>query len=263
MGQDTVFNREAGVCISIALSHLEETAMSKRVYQNDQSTQTNTVMSNLEMIATSVITPRPVYGCLPESAKAVRKRVQLAVQRGDFPKAIAMLNRLIIQGLGTAEDFNNRGLVHLWNSHPHKAIRDFNHAIRLNPELPAAYNNRANYYATLDDQQNALADYDRAIDLNPFHVRARINRGITLRKLGRLDEALEGLDDALMFHQLNGEAYAERGRTYHLRGDWNCAIADYRRALATLPTAIAETTGVEPSYRYRVMTWMSDLSTVA
>jgi len=236
--------------------------MSKRVYQNDQSTQTNTVMSSLEMVAMSVITPQPVYGCLPDSAKAVRKRVQFAIQQGDLPKAIAMLNRLIIQYSGTAEDFNNRGLVHLWNGHPHKAIRDFNHAIRLNPDLSAAYNNRANYYTTLDDPQNALADYDRAIDLNPFHVRARINRGITLRQLGRLDEALEGLDDALMFHQLNGEAYAERGRTYHLRGDWNCAIADYRRALATLPTKTTKPNLAVHSYRDRVMTWMSDLSTV-
>jgi tetratricopeptide (TPR) repeat protein len=34
--------------------------------------------------------------------------------------------------------------------------------------------------------------------------------------------------------QLEGNIYAERGRTYELRGDWNCAIADYQKALALL-----------------------------
>lgn len=237
--------------------------MSKHVYRNDQAIPMSTVMSGLEMVAASVITPQPVYRCLPESAQAVRKRVELAVKRRDFTKAIAMLNRLIIQHCGTAEDFNNRGLIHLWNGHPHKAIRDFDHAIRLNPELSAAYNNRANYYGTLDDQENALADYERAIDLNPFHVKARINRGITLRKLGRFGEALEGLDEALLFRQLNGEAYAERGRTFHLRGDWNCAIADYHRALSALPVTIQDISSAAHSYRHRVMTWMRELNTVA
>lgn len=237
--------------------------MSKRVYRNRQATKLAPVLSSLDMVAASVITPQSVHQRLPESAQAMRKRVQLAVQQRDLPAAIAILNRLIIQHRGTAEDYNNRGLVHLWNGYPHKAIRDFDHAIRLDPELPAAYNNRANYFATLNDQEQALADYERAIDLNPFHVRARINRGITLRQLGRFDEALEEFDDTLMFRQFKGETYAERGRTYHLRGDWNCAIADYRRALTTLPTTTPATTSATPAYRYRVMGWLSDLSTVA
>jgi tetratricopeptide (TPR) repeat protein len=237
--------------------------MSKRVYRPDSAASQNAVNQCHDLVAASVIAPHLLPRCLPESARIMRQQAQQAIKRGDYSQAIAALNRLIIRQGARAEDFNNRGLVHLWNGHLHKAIRDFDHAIALNPELPAAYNNRANYYAAIGDFERALADYDQTIDLNPFHVRARINQGITLRELACYDAALESFDNALLFNQHLGEAYAERGRTYHLRGDWNCAIADYRRALQELASTDTEAMLNLNSCRYRVMNWLSELSVAA
>ncbi|MEM6519822.1 MAG: tetratricopeptide repeat protein [Cyanobacteria bacterium P01_D01_bin.71] len=237
--------------------------MSKRVCRQDSLSSDDAITAGLEMVALSVITPQPSGQCLPASAKTIRKRVQLAVKRGDLQKAIALLNRLMSRHAAKAEDFNNRGLLHLWNGNPYRAIQDFNQAIALNPELAAAYNNRANYYAEIGDEANALADYEHTIDLNPYHVRARINRSIALSKLGRFDEALEGFDAALLFRQFAGEVYAERGRTYHLRGDWNCAIADYRRALDLLALSNHESSRKICSYHYRVTAWLSQLDAAA
>ena len=237
--------------------------MSKRVYRPNSVTPQNAAKQCHDLVAASVIAPHILPRCLPESAQTMRQQAQRAIKQGDYSQAIAALNRLIIRQGARAEDFNNRGLVHLWNGELHKAIRDFDHAITLNPELPAAYNNRANYYAALGDLELALADYDQTIDLNPFHVRARINQGITLRELGCYDVALESFDNALLFNQCLGDAYAERGRTYHLRGDWNCAIADYRRALQELASIDAEARLNLNSCRYRVMNWLSELSIAA
>ncbi len=238
--------------------------MSKRVYRPDSVTSRNAASQSPYMVADSVVVaPRVSPQSLPESAREMRHRVQQAMQQGDYPQAIAILNTLTVRKGAQAEDFNNRGLVHLWNGQLHQAIQDFDHALELNPELPAAYNNRANYYAAIGDLENALADYDRTIDLNPFHVRARINRGVTLRELGCYDAALESLDDALLFNQLTSEAYAERGRTYHLRGDWNCAIADYRRALQQWANTSVELILTPGSCRYRVMSWISEFSIAA
>jgi len=200
-------------------------------------------------------------GLFQESPAQVRERVVRAVSKGDFIRAIALLNRLIMDYPASAEDYNNRGLLHLWHGSPQKAILDFNRAIALNPDLPASYNNRANYYAVQGAKKSALEDYDRAIDLNPFHVRARINRAITLRELGHYDAALDGLEDALLFRQMTGEIYAERGRTYHLRGDWNCAIADYRRALAFFPSS--ESAAATLPRRQQLLTWLNQLNTAA
>ncbi|MBV8887930.1 MAG: tetratricopeptide repeat protein, partial [Chroococcidiopsidaceae cyanobacterium CP_BM_RX_35] len=103
------------------------------------------------------------------------------------------------------------------------------------------------------------ADYDRAIDLNPGHVRARINRGITLRDLGRYEQAIEDFDTALLLGQLEGHIYAERGRTYHLWGDWNYSLADYRRALTRLPQAGPSKSNPPICLRLQVEVWLEQL----
>ena len=199
---------------------------------------------------------------LRESTRQVRQQISYAIDEGDFIRAIALLNHLI-KDFGIAEDYNNRGLVHFWRGSWQKAFWDFNRAIAMNPELAAAYNNRANYYASQGRKKNALEDYERAIDLDPFYVRARINRAITLRELDCFDAALDGFEDALLFRQLAGEIYAERGRTYHLRGDWNCAIADYRRALKFFPVPTQGIARLIPPRRRQILTWLKQLDNAA
>lgn len=98
----------------------------------------------------------------------------------------------------------------------------------------------------------ALNDYEIAIDLNPTNVRALFNQGITFRELELYDLAIENFEIALLLGQtLQGRLYAERGYTYHLRGDWNCAIGDYQRALARLRD--------RDPYRQKVNNWLNDL----
>lgn len=237
--------------------------MSKRVYRPDSVTSRHATSQRPHRVANSVVAPYDSSQNLPDSARAMRHRVQRALQQRDYPSAIAILNQLIGRPGAQAADFNNRGLVHLWHGQLPQAIRDFDQALVLNPELPAAYNNRANYYAALGDWASALADYDHTIDLNPFHVQARINRGVALRELACYDAALESFDDALLFNQLVDEAYAERGRTYHLRGDWNGAIADYRRALQEWSDTDEEMLLASGSCRYRVMMWLSEFGVAA
>ncbi len=165
------------------------------------------------------------------------RRVALKqVQQQQYLTAIQTLTGVLSRYPHSAEDYNNRGLVYFWAGQGQAALRDYNRALSLDPLLAAAYNNRGNYFASPGAAVEgaldlALADYDRAINLNPLHIRARINQAVTLRKLRRYNAALMALDEALVFRQLTGLIYAERGRTYHLWGDWNSAIADYYRAL--------------------------------
>lgn len=180
-------------------------------------------------------------------------------QQGDYTEAIALLSQLIKRHPYNAVDYNNRGLIYFQSGERQKAFWDYNKALQLNPKLASAYNNRANYYAACGKLTSAIADYDRAIDLHPSHVRAQINRGITLRDLGQYEEAIDAFEIALLFGQLEDHILAERGRTYHLWGDWNCAIADYRRALNQLP--LLSTRKDEPSWRLRlqVENWLGEL----
>ena len=194
-----------------------------------------------------------------ESDAKLRREAQAKAQQGDYAEAITLLDQLIKRHPQNAINYNNRGLVYFQHGQFEQAGADYDTAIQLNPQLASAYNNRANYYAARRHLVAAVADYDRAIDLNPSYVRAWINRGITLRDLGRYDQAVENFDIAEVLGQLEGHIYAERGRTYHLWGDWNCAIADYRRALNSLPQDSSLNSPLADRLRSQVKTWLSQL----
>ena len=179
-------------------------------------------------------------------------------QQGDYTKAIALLSYLIDHHPENAVDYNNRGLIYFQSGDRQKALRDYNKALDLNSKLASAYNNRANYYAACGQLTAALSDYEQALDISPHHVRAWINRSITLRDLEEYGEAIENLEIAMLFGQLKGHIWAERGRTYHLWGDWNCAIADYRRALAKLPL-LKDKDVIGYRLRLQIETWLNEL----
>jgi tetratricopeptide (TPR) repeat protein len=192
-------------------------------------------------------------GC-QQSDQSLRASAHRKAKRGDYMGAIALLTQLITRHPKHAIDYNNRGLIYSQSGQGEKALADYNKALELNPELDNAYNNRANYYASNGKLAEALTDYETALDLNPGNTRTWINQAITFRELGLYDLALENLDMALMLGGLEENIYAERGRTYHLRGDWNCAIADYQRALSTMTAS-----GFVGRLYRNVESWMNEL----
>jgi tetratricopeptide (TPR) repeat protein len=191
--------------------------------------------------------------------KCLRSCALNLARRGEYTEAIVLLSQLIFRHPDNAVDYNNRGLIYFQSGEPQKAIYDYNIALQLNPNLASAYNNRANYYASRGELGAALTDYDQALDLNPRHVRAWINRGITLRDLAQYEEAIENFEIALLFNQLEDHIWAERGRTYYLWGDWNCALADYYRALAHLSTSDNPRDVSNYRLRLQIETWLNEL----
>ncbi len=173
----------------------------------------------------------------------------------DYAGAIARLEELLACR-PAASDYNNRGLMHFKLGHYEQALADYDLALALEPRLDSAYNNRANCYVVLGDLASAIADYEIALDFNPGNLRARINQGITYRDLGLYDLALENFDLVLLLgRRLQGRAYAERGRTHHLQGDWNLAIADYQQALDLLASSRSARHCAQ-----RVQRWLAELN---
>lgn len=183
-------------------------------------------------------------------------------QQGQYSEAIALLNKLIDRDYHNAIDYNNRGLIYFRSGEKQKAFCDYNTALKLNPKLGGAYNNRANYYVVCGDLAAAIADYDRAIDLNPTYVRARINRGITLRDLGQYKEAIDNFEIALLFGQLEAYIWAECGRTYHLWGNWNCALTAYNRAFILLSRIDPKKEVFSYRLHLRLESWLNELQII-
>lgn len=189
----------------------------------------------------------------------LRQQALTEAQRGHYTEAIAIFTQLIERNPNSATDYNNRGLVYFQDGQGDAALADYNQALELNPRLDSAYNNRANYYAAQGEYLEAILDYDTAIDLNPGNVRAWVNQGITFRDLKMYDRAIECFEMALCMGRLEGHIYAERGRTYHIWGDWNCAVADYKRAIAHLPAPSGSLSDLSTRLRIQVSTWLDEL----
>lgn len=194
-----------------------------------------------------------------EQDTLLRQRALTEAQHGNHREALLIFDNLIARNPHNANYYSNRGLVHFQNGQPDAAVADYNRAIELNPRLDSAYNNRANYYAAQGMFLEAILDYDIALDLNPTNIRAWINQGITFRELELYDRALESFDLALCLGKLEGHIYAERGRTYHLRGDWNCAVGDYRQALTALAQPSTNFENVTLRLYLQVESWMDEL----
>ena len=174
--------------------------------------------------------------------------------RGEYVEAIALLDRLISLCPDNAAYYNNRGLMYWCDARIIEALCDLSIALEIDPDLDSAYNNRGNCHAARGDLAEAIADYDRALDLNPANLRAWINQGIAFRELGMYDLALENFDITLIIgDSLRSRIYRERGRTYHLRGDWNCAVADYRAALKILVDSNSS------GDRQKIQGWLDEL----
>ena len=193
------------------------------------------------------------------SEQYLRTSVKEKASQGDYAVAISLLDELIAICPNNAADYNNRGLMYFRNNQIIEALCDLSQALKINPLLDSAYNNRANCYVAQGDLAEAISDYDLALDLNPANLRAWINQGITFRELGLYDLALENFDITLVIgDSLEERIYSERGRTYHLRGDWNCAVGDYHKALDILAT--------KPElarYQRKVAGWLDTLLALA
>ena len=182
------------------------------------------------------VEPAPKYLTRPPvSEKQLCSSIKETLAQGNYAVAISIMNELLIMHPDSAVYYNNRGLIYLNNNQLTEAIDDLNHALEINPNLDQAYNNRANCYAAQGDFVSAIADYDLSLEMNPSNIRTWINQGITFREIGSYDLAIQNFDIASILSDSFPETiYAERGRAYHLRGDWNCAEADYNCALDIL-----------------------------
>ena len=229
---------------------------------------TRTVARSRKLSSMSALNP---YALNPyDRDLLLRQQSLFYAQRGDFSTALSGLNLLLSRYPNSAVDYNNRGLVYFQAGEGELALSDYDKAVALDNTLANAYNNRANYYAAQGDLFAALADYQTAIELDSTNIRAWINQGIIFRELDMYIPALDNFKEALDLNNeepdygayifLSAHIYAERGRTNHLLGDWNCAMNDYSKAIAHLNHDSQGQTS--PPLWWQVDAWLGELLNV-
>jgi len=111
------------------------------------------------------------------------------------------------------------------------AIREFNEAIRLNPNYARAYYWRGRVYSNMNDHDRAIADYTQAIRLDSAFVFAYKDRGYAYYSKKDYDRAIADYTEAI---RLNisplADVYSSRGSAYRAKGDTVKADADSAKA---------------------------------
>ena len=138
-------------------------------------------------------------------------------------------------GQFTNADHHNRGLTYDALQRYDEALRDYDQAIALNPNLAQTYSNRSNTYQALQRYDEALRDCDQAIALDPNYAKAYNNRGNTYQALRRYDEALHDYEQAVALNPNYADAYSNRGTTYQALQRYDEALRDYDQAIALNP----------------------------
>ncbi len=135
----------------------------------------------------------------------------------------------------TAEVYLEHGLSYAATGDYDRAIADYDQAIRLDPQLAAAYYNRAAAYQDKGDMDRAIADYSEAITLDPGLVEAYYNRGVVYGGAGEHERAIVDFDRVIAFNPQDADAHYNRAIAYANKGDYRRAIADFDQAIAIEP----------------------------
>ena len=115
------------------------------------------------------------------------------------------------------------------------ALRLYDDAIRLAPNLARAHLNRGNALLELGDPEAALAAYRNALDRDPAYASAHFNSGNAYWRTGRHADALAAYRNALVHKPDFADAEVASACVLEDLGRRDEAVACYRRALALDP----------------------------
>ena len=119
------------------------------------------------------------------------------------------------------------------------AIKDYDQAIKLDPDYAGAYNSRGYARSGKGDYDAAIEDYDRALEMEPDVAYVHLNRGIAYYYKGDYDQSIRDYSRSIELDPKDGWGYHNRGLSYYKKGEFDKAIQDYGRAVELMPDELS------------------------
>jgi len=115
----------------------------------------------------------------------------------------------------TAEQYAEEGSKYAKDKQYDKAVESFKQAIKLNPNLAAAYHGLGGVYINMGRSSDALEPMKTAVRLAPDNALIHLNLGITYANLRRPDDAIAELNIAKQLNANDARIYIEIGNVLH------------------------------------------------
>ncbi len=116
-----------------------------------------------------------------------------------------------------------------------EAIKEYEHAIRLKPDLHAAYANLGSMYLDRNDLGRAEQTLLRVVELAPALDEAFVNLGAVYIRMQQTDKAIQALDRALAIRPGSYTALLNKGDALMQKADFRGALNSYESALSLRP----------------------------
>jgi tetratricopeptide (TPR) repeat protein len=167
----------------------------------------------------------------PDSAAAYLGLCHAAMGLQDHQQAIADCTQVINRLPSSADAFHERGTAYLLIQQFNQSVEDMNAAIRLGDENRAvAFSVRGRAHSGWKEWGDAIRDFDEAIGLNPNVAQFFMFRGIALKARSQFRKAIDDFDEALRLQPNMPMAYTQRAQAKQRTGDLSGAAEDRKRA---------------------------------
>ena len=177
-----------------------------------------------------------VISLKPDEFIAYRGLCNVLGELGNYPKAIQACDQAIKINPQPLQ-YILRGDIRISMGDTSEAIKDFNEALRLQPDNPFAYRQRGVARSSEGNYQEALQDLNKAIALQPDNAYAYVDRGIVEAMMGNRKAFIQDFDRALRLEPDSAAIYNKRGTARSILQDYKGAIEDYTAAIRFAPQA--------------------------
>ena len=153
----------------------------------------------------------------------------------DYDKAIRFFEKALSIDPDLAEAHNNLGVVLTDKGDLDGAIREYREAIRIDPDHAGAHSNLGVALKDKGDLEGAIREYHEAIRIDPDYAYARYNIGTALFAKGDIDGAIREYREAIRIDPDYVSAHNNLGFALYYKGDLDGAIREYREAIRIDP----------------------------
>jgi len=147
----------------------------------------------------------------------------------------AMLSRLAALGKDSYRMYQVRGEYFDLQNAPEEAIREYEKAVELRPDLPSLHYVLGSAYWKHSQLDKAMAEFRRTIELEPSHFMAHYKLGMVLLEKNDPSNALKEFRAALAEQPGLIDGYLGAGKALFLQGNYQAALPQLQRYLELSP----------------------------
>ena len=161
---------------------------------------------------------------------------ELEAEECEYGKAMEAINKAIKFLPGKDSDyksraFGKRAVLHSIVGDTIQSLKDFEQAIKLNPENEEAYVRRAQIYYEQKHFPEAEADYLTLIRLNPANISGYMGLGRNANEKGEYEEAIRQFNKVINLYEDYSSGYSFRAESYMGLGKYVEAADDIIKAI--------------------------------